>query len=110
MNEFEYLKRTFGLDVPPETFQLSLIPRTGRRDCKLPYYDPSGNELILSKKDVQNLFDPVISKIVALVNSQIIAASQTYGSPVINVGAPPANQCGNPSSLPSSSESSLLAG
>lgn len=86
MNAFEDIKRDFGRDEGQDTFRLSLNVRRGQRTCTLPYYNSKGKEFILSREDIQNLFDPVISKIIGLINSQIIAADEEFGSPVINVG------------------------
>ena len=111
MRTFEDAKQEFGLAVPPSTVVLPLKPRTQALDLTLPYYDPETETLILSPKDFQSLFDPVISKIIALINSQIMAAGKAYGSPVINVGTPGtplASKCWKSSSHHVSSESSLL--
>ncbi|PLN76212.1 actin-like ATPase domain-containing protein [Aspergillus taichungensis] len=84
MGVFEKAKQEFGLDVPLRPVRLPLKPRTEGLDLTLPYYDSEFGTLILSTKDLQDLFDPVISKIVALINSQIMAAGKAFGSPVIN--------------------------
>lgn len=95
MNAFEDIKKVFGSAEGRDNFRLPLNLRRGLRDCTLPYYDPQEKELILSKEDIQHLFDPVISKIISLVNSQIIAAAKECGFPVINVGTLPGESFGN---------------
>ncbi|PLN84995.1 hypothetical protein BDW42DRAFT_198860 [Aspergillus taichungensis] len=84
---FEGVKQVFGGDEGKDIFRLPLDLRRGQRACTLPYFDPARKELILSREDVQNLFDPVIAKIISLINSQIMAAGKEYGSPVINVAS-----------------------
>lgn len=85
MKAFEEIKSTFGQAGTSETFPLPLNLRRGRRACTLPYFDPHMKHLILSTEDIQQLFDPVISKIAGLINSQIMAADRECGSPVTNV-------------------------
>lgn len=99
MNSFEYIKKVFGGAEEHDTFELPLDLRRGQRDCTLPYYNPRTKKLILSKEDIQHLFDPVISKIISLVNSQIIAAAKECGFPVINVGTLPGASFGNRANL-----------
>lgn len=89
MRSFEDVKRVFGSAESQNTFKLPLKLRRGQRDCTAPYFDPKDKELMLSKEDIQDMFDPVISKIISLINSQIMAADKEYGSPVITVGTHP---------------------
>ncbi|KAJ5945561.1 actin-like ATPase domain-containing protein [Penicillium verhagenii] len=58
------------------------ITTIGRLACEMPYYDDG--HFILTDQDLHALFDPVFYSIASLVNSQIMAANQAYGSPVIN--------------------------
>ncbi|PKY04394.1 hypothetical protein P168DRAFT_282023 [Aspergillus campestris IBT 28561] len=87
MRAFEDVKTVFGEDERRKTFRLPLNLRRGQRGCTLPYFDPKTKGMILSEEDTRNLYNPVISKIISLINSQIMAADENHGSPVINVAS-----------------------
>lgn len=81
MDAFENAKRKFS-GVPGDAVPLLLKMKSNHLDSR--YYD-SGH-IILSSGDLQALFDPVISRIIRLVDTQLKAADKACGYPVINVG------------------------
>lgn len=87
MEGFEYSKAVFGLDEAPEVFELPLDIRIGKARYILPYL--SANNFVLSRSDFQSLFDPVIFRIISLINSQLMAAGEECGFAVIKVSTPP---------------------
>ena len=86
MEHFEHVKSDFGLDNTQDIFRLPLNIGIGGARCISPYYD--AGTFALSRRDLQSLFDPVILKIISLVNSQIIAAGKECEFSVINVSTP----------------------
>ncbi|CAI7630130.1 unnamed protein product [Penicillium glandicola] len=84
MTRFEEVKRSFGNAETTGPFYLPLPIRRGRGLCSTAYFDQEEERFILQVEDVRSLFDPVISNIIDLVKSQIAAAHEKCGTPVIN--------------------------
>ncbi|KAJ5938908.1 actin-like ATPase domain-containing protein [Penicillium verhagenii] len=91
MTQFEGIKMVWGRKYESSTYHLPLPLRIGRSGCEIPHYN--NGHFILTSEDLHALFDPVIYNIASLINSQIMAANQAYGSPVINVSILPRSPC-----------------
>lgn len=80
MDDFEDTKRNFSRVTRKEYgFEF---------DMKSKFFDPrhyNKGQIILSSSDMQSLFDPVITKIIKLISTQLEAAEKECGYPVINV-------------------------
>ncbi|PKY00051.1 actin-like ATPase domain-containing protein [Aspergillus campestris IBT 28561] len=79
MDAFETAKRAFS-GVPGDAVRLPLRMKPNHIDAGH-YY--SGH-ILLSSGDLQSLFDPVVSRIINLINTQVKAADKAYGYRVIN--------------------------
>lgn len=102
MNKFEIIKRDFGYPSAEMTHELFLNmnpvgvnPEYFNEDESLvivsklvisnsPYY-LCISILIICRKDLQSLFDPVVEKIISLVRQQIVDANKEAGCEAINV-------------------------
>lgn len=82
MNEFEIVKRSFCRSTR-KGFQLQFDMGSVGFDAR--HYN--AGRIILSGEDMQRLFDPVIAKIIKLIGTQLEAAEEECGYPVINVSS-----------------------
>ncbi|RPA83095.1 hsp70-like protein [Ascobolus immersus RN42] len=83
MRQFESIKRDFrGPGNRTRPYTLTLIMRDVEDSD---FYDEDDSQVKLTEKDIQNLFDPVISKIIDLVNQQVREVKKDAGNPITNL-------------------------
>jgi hypothetical protein len=85
MNEFEGKKRNFGdsRSSSGRSIKLQLIiPEFAESHREVSGYDKAYAEVILSQQDMRTCFDPVLEKIMGLVEAQI-AAVRKAGKPAV---------------------------
>lgn len=82
MNAFEKAKHRFS-GVPGDAVRLLLKMKSNHHDAR--HY--SLGAILLSCGDFQSLFDPVVTRMIKLIDTQLKAADKARGYPVINVSA-----------------------
>lgn len=80
MDEFEFFKHRFSR-VRRDPVHLRLKMKANHLDPR--YYNL--HHVVLSSGDLQSLFDPVVSRIIHLIDTQLKAADKECGYSVINV-------------------------
>jgi hypothetical protein len=79
MNQFEAVKKDFSLNNRRRDFKLQLVmPNLNSSSARIPGYDKNYNEVILSVADVRKCFDPVIEKIIGLVEEQVTTVNKAH--------------------------------
>ena len=77
MTAFEARKQAFSINTTRKTVKLPLkIPAFEKAPNKIVGYDKKYDELILSERDMLDCFEPVVDKIIGLIEAQLKAISQ----------------------------------
>lgn len=79
MAAFEALKRDFGRNDEREVGEVGPL-NLGISDCE--YYDEEDRIVLLTYKDMQALFDPVVAEITNLIKQQVKAAKDTQNAKI----------------------------
>ncbi|OJJ58314.1 hypothetical protein ASPSYDRAFT_1179147 [Aspergillus sydowii CBS 593.65] len=82
MNKFEIIKRDFG--YPSAEMKHELFLNMNPVGVNPEYFNEDESLVIISKNNLQSLFDPVVEKILALVRQQIVDANKEAGRQAIN--------------------------
>lgn len=82
MDEFEIIKRNFSIGKSGAS-RIRWYGPHPTVDTKI--FDRKRGQIVLTNRQICQLYDPVISRIKALIISQIQAANMKFGRPVINV-------------------------
>jgi hypothetical protein len=82
MRQFESIKRDFrGTGHRDHPYTLTLFMNVEESE----YYDEDDAQVKLTENDLQSLFDPVIAKIIDLVNQQVREVRKDGGNPITNL-------------------------
>lgn len=83
MSQFDSIKKDFSPNSTRKLYRPVLkMPQLLESNKKVPGYDKNYDEVILSKDDIKSCFDPVIDKILSLVNDQVKAVERA-GEPSV---------------------------